>query len=48
MMQWLANFAYRIEPGVFPYLAGVFVIMTVVLVTVGIVSYRAASANPFL
>jgi len=46
MKQWLANFAYRIEPGVFPYLAGVFVITTVVLVTVGIVSYRAASANP--
>lgn len=46
MKQWLANFAYRIEPGVFPYLAGLFVIMTVVLVTVSIVSYRAASANP--
>jgi ABC-type antimicrobial peptide transport system permease subunit len=46
MKEWLANFAYRIEPGVLPYLAGVFVIMTVVLVTVGVVSYRAASANP--
>ena len=44
--QWPANFAYRIAPGVFPCQAGVFVIMTVVLVTVGIVAFRAAPANP--
>lgn len=46
MKQWPANFAYRIAPGVFPCQAGVFVIMTVVLVTVGIVAFRAAPANP--
>jgi ABC-type antimicrobial peptide transport system permease subunit len=46
MQEWLKNFNYRINPGVSTYLLGVAVTFAVVIVTVGIRSYRAAVANP--
>lgn len=46
MSQWLGNFAYRITPGVTTFLAGIAVTFIVVLVTVGMKSYNAATANP--
>jgi putative ABC transport system permease protein len=46
MEQWLENFAYRIHPGVQTFLLGIGVILVVVLGTVGIKSYNAATANP--
>jgi ABC-type antimicrobial peptide transport system permease subunit len=46
MEEWLSNFKYRIHPGVFTFLLGVAVTFAVVIVTVGLKSYRAAVANP--
>jgi ABC-type antimicrobial peptide transport system permease subunit len=46
MQEWLNNFKYRISPGAPTYLLGVAVTFTVVIVTVGVRSYRAAVANP--
>jgi ABC-type antimicrobial peptide transport system permease subunit len=46
MTEWLNNFNYRITPGVTTYLLGVAVTFAVVIVTVGVRSYRAAVANP--
>jgi putative ABC transport system permease protein len=46
MEQWLKNFAYRIHPGIPTFLMGVALTFVVVLSTVGIKSYRAATANP--
>ncbi len=46
MNQWLGNFAYHIEPGIFSFLAALLVSATVVLGTVGVLSHRAATANP--
>jgi ABC-type antimicrobial peptide transport system permease subunit len=46
MEQWLANFAYRINPGIVTFLLGVGVTIFVVLLTVGIKSYNAAVSNP--
>jgi ABC-type antimicrobial peptide transport system permease subunit len=48
MGQWLENFAYHIEPGIFTFAAGVVLSLLVVLGTVGTISYRAASANPVI
>jgi ABC-type antimicrobial peptide transport system permease subunit len=46
MEQWLENFAYRIHPGISTFLIGVMLTFTVVLGTIGIKSYKAATANP--
>ncbi len=46
MEEWLRNFAYRIHPGVMTFLTGMTLTLIVVLLTVGIKSYKAAVANP--
>ncbi len=46
MNQWLANFAYHIEPGVMSFLVAMILSGMVVLGTVGVLSYRAGTANP--
>jgi len=46
MNQWLANFAYHIEPGIVSFLAAMILSAAVVLSTVGVLSYRAGAANP--
>ena len=46
MEEWLSNFSYRIHPGAPTFLLGVAVTFFVVIVTVGIKSYKAAIANP--
>jgi putative ABC transport system permease protein len=46
MKEWLSNFTYRITPGAPTYLLGVAVTFAVVIVTVGVRSYKAAVANP--
>lgn len=46
MNEWLSNFAYRIHPNIITFSMGVAVTVVVVLLTVGIKSYRAAIANP--
>lgn len=46
MQQWLGNFAYRIDPGLLTFVAGVALSVVVVLATVSYKSYRAAIANP--
>ncbi len=46
MNQWLANFAYHIQPGVMSFLAAMIMSGVVVLGTVGVLSYRAGAANP--
>jgi putative ABC transport system permease protein len=46
MNQWLANFAYHIEPGVMSFMAAMILSAVVVLSTVGLLSYRAGAANP--
>jgi ABC-type antimicrobial peptide transport system permease subunit len=48
MGQWLENFAYHIEPGIFTFGAGVVLSLIVVLGTVSFISYKAAVANPVL
>lgn len=46
MEQWLSNFEYRIHPNVFTFTLGVVFTFIVVLTTVGLKSYKAATANP--
>jgi len=46
MDEWLTNFKYRIHPNAGTFLLGVAVTLVVVMLTVGIKSYRAAVANP--
>ncbi|HWA34690.1 MAG TPA: FtsX-like permease family protein, partial [Cyclobacteriaceae bacterium] len=46
MNQWLANFAYHIQPGIMSFLAAMVLSGVVVLGTVGVLSYRAGVANP--
>jgi len=46
MGEWLKNFEYRIQPGIFTFGIGVLFICVVVLATVGIRAYKAAVANP--
>lgn len=46
MDEWLSNFEYRIHPNVFTFMLGVAFTFVVVLTTVGMRSYKAATANP--
>jgi ABC-type antimicrobial peptide transport system permease subunit len=46
MEQWLANYAYRIQPGVGIFSFGVVFTCAIVLTTIGIKSYEAATDNP--
>jgi putative ABC transport system permease protein len=46
MRQWLANFAYRIDLSLVVFLGGGLAAFAVVLLTVGTIAARAASANP--
>lgn len=44
--EWLSNFAYRIDVGVLTFALGLTFTVVIVLLTVGIRSYNAATANP--
>ena len=46
MSGWLDNFAYRIEPGIFTFLAATAITYIIALLTVGLQSFRAARLNP--
>lgn len=46
MERWLENFAFRIHPDALTFVSGALVSFLIVFLTVGIVSYRAATANP--
>ncbi|HLZ16166.1 MAG TPA: FtsX-like permease family protein [Cyclobacteriaceae bacterium] len=46
MNRWLENFAFRIQPGVFTFISGAVISFLIVFLTVGIISYKAANANP--
>jgi putative ABC transport system permease protein len=43
---WLRNFAYRTDPGLFVFAISFVFTMAVALVTVGLLVFRAAGANP--
>jgi hypothetical protein len=44
--EWLANFVYRITPGLTTYMSGLAITFMIVAVTVGYRAYRAAMASP--
>ncbi|MFZ2907484.1 MAG: ABC transporter permease [Cyclobacteriaceae bacterium] len=46
MNEWLSEFAYRIDLGVWIFLAGIGITLLIAVLTVGYRSLRAASANP--
>jgi putative ABC transport system permease protein len=46
MQRWLAGYAYRIDLGASPFVAGALIALAVALFTVGGVAARAASAKP--
>jgi len=46
MEGWLENFAYRVQPGAFTFISGAALSFLIVFLTVGVISYRAATANP--
>jgi len=46
MNEWLTEFAYRIDLGVWIFLAGIGITLGIALLTVGYRSLRAATANP--
>lgn len=46
MASWIGDYAYRIRIGIFPFLAGAVIILTVASLTVSSQIFRAACANP--
>jgi putative ABC transport system permease protein len=46
MSQWLQNFAYRINIGVWIFIAAAGLALVIAMVTVSFQSIRAAMANP--
>ncbi|MFC0875266.1 ABC transporter permease [Saccharicrinis sp. FJH2] len=46
MKQWLQNFAYRISPGIWPFIFSGAIVFTVALITIGWLAMRAATKNP--
>ncbi len=46
LKEWLANFRYRIDLDVFPFLAAMVISMLIAGITVSIQSYKAATENP--
>ena len=46
MRDWLQNFAYRVEMGFLSFLLASILALVLALLTVGLISYRAAKANP--
>jgi len=46
MASWLGDYAYRIRIGIFPFIAGAVIILTVASLTVSSQIFRAACANP--
>lgn len=44
--RWLQDFAYRITPGIWIFIAAAFVALFIAAVSVGVQAIRAASANP--
>lgn len=46
MEEWLENFEYRIHPGISTFMIGAVLTLLVVVVTIGVRSYKAATANP--
>lgn len=46
MNNWLGNFVYKTEIGVFPFIIAGGLAITIALITVGVQSFKAATANP--
>jgi ABC-type antimicrobial peptide transport system permease subunit len=46
MDKWLDNFKYQVVPGVLTFSLGALLTFVVVIITIGVKSYRAATANP--
>jgi putative ABC transport system permease protein len=46
LKEWLANFRYRIDLDIFPFLAAMVISMLIAGITVSIQSYKAATENP--
>ena len=46
MHHWLANFAYRAEPGALSFVLGSLLVGVVTFVTMGYQAFKAAQANP--
>ena len=46
MSKWLENFHYRIKLGIVPFLAAGLIALAIVLITVSVQTFRAATANP--
>ena len=44
--KWLANFAYRVNPSIWIFIAGGLVMLSFAFLVLGIKTFRAASANP--
>jgi len=43
--KWLSGFAYRVSPGIWPFMLAMVASMVLTLITVSFRSYRAAKAN---
>ena len=44
--QWLQDFAYRTEASLWVYVLAIFIVLSIALISVSIVVFRAASQNP--
>jgi putative ABC transport system permease protein len=44
--KWLENFYYKINPGIFSFMAGLSIALGIAILTVSYQVIRAASANP--
>jgi len=44
--EWLQNFAYRIELGIFPFILAILFIFSITLITISYITINAALANP--
>jgi len=44
--KWLADFAYRTDIGIWPFLIAAVIALAIAMVTVSYQSIRAATANP--
>ena len=46
MREWLSDFAYRVDIGIFPFIQAAVLALVIALLTVGYQTVRAALANP--
>ena len=46
MMKWLQNFAYRVNPGILPFILSGSIVIGVAMLTIGWLTIRAANRNP--